>query len=122
MIEVNGIDFTECVQETTYKVDEQDVFTKWTDANGVDHRKVIRQRITGSFDLVFIEGYKKTYTEFMEAVKAAKTDGALEITLSVNNLDEVKTISCFYSIKFKAPQKIAEGRTFRKCTFTLEER
>lgn len=122
MIKINNIDFTDCVQESTYAVDQKDVFTKWTDANGRDHRNVTRRRISGSFDLVFVEGYKKTYAEFMAAVKAATTDGALEITLSVNNTDEIKTIECYHSIEFSPILEISKDRKFRKCTFSLEER
>lgn len=122
MININGIDFTKNVQESTYKVDQQPVYTKWTDANGTNHREITRERVSGSFDLVFVEGMGHTYEEFLAAMKAATVRGVLTASFSVNNIAQDKTIDCFYMIAYDAPRKISEGRTFRKCKFTLEER
>lgn len=121
MISINGIDFTKSVQEKSYKIDSHPIYSQWTDADGRAHRNVTRRRISGSFDLVFVEGMTRDYSDFLAAIEAAETDGELRITLSINNLDEVKEIICFYSIDFKPPRKISEERTLRKCTFKLEE-
>lgn len=71
MVKINGIDFSDFVQESSYKVNETDVFEEWTDGNHIKHRVNYRQKIKGEFQLVFIKA--EDFEAFMTAKKRRLT-------------------------------------------------
>lgn len=120
---INDIDFTACVQESTYKVDSEDVFSSYVDANWKTHKIKVREKIRGSFDLMFIESYSPmSYDEFLSALAAVKDDEVTTATVFVNNQNTEKTIECYVTVSMAPVKKISEGRFYRKCTVNLEER
>ncbi len=81
---VNAKDYTPFIISKTYKVNRLDVYESWTDANGITHRVVYRQKISGSFDIKFIN--RSHYSQFLSDLGAVKNDGYHAVSLYLNNM------------------------------------
>lgn len=103
LFSVNNVDFTRSIISTSYEMNKQDVFEAWTDANGISHRSIYRSKISGSFELKFINRAK--YNAFISALNAVKTDGYYPVTVYVNNTLATETINAFVHI---APSMTAQ--------------
>lgn len=104
LFEFNGTDYTHHIQVPNYTVNRQPVFTSWEDANGITHRDVTRQRISGSFTVWFDS--PAAQIAFFAALNAAMAGtGYLHCRLYINNLDTVVDADVFvdYSIKNELP-------------------
>lgn len=94
MLKINNIDFSGHVLAGGYKVQSEDVYIPWTNANGIEKRKKYRTRVMGSMDVFFRS--MTDYESFAAAV-AAKTnsDNAVEVTLTDNRTNQEVTINAF---------------------------
>lgn len=90
-------DFTPFIISKTYKVNKQDVYETWTDANGITHRVIYRTKISGSFEMQFIN--RAMYDVFIDELESIKTDGYYPVELYVNNLLTTKTANVFLQIE-----------------------
>lgn len=90
-------DFTPFIISKTYKVNEQDVYETWTDANGITHRVIYRKKISGSFELQFID--RSIYDRFIDELESIKQDGFYPIELYINNLLMTKQVNAFLSME-----------------------
>lgn len=98
LFNIAGNDLTKHITMSSYNVNEEDVYTGWTDANRVDHRFVHRQRVSGKFTMKFTE--KEEYFSFLELCKSNKTrEGYITTKLYVNNLNQVKELDVFITFK-----------------------
>lgn len=53
MFKINNTDYSTRVIGENYKVQSNDEYETWTDANGLEHRSAYRTRISGTFDMYF---------------------------------------------------------------------
>jgi len=90
-------DYTPFIISKTYKVNEQDVYETWTDANGITHRVIYRRKISGSFEMKFIN--RQEYDNFLSDLASVKTDGYYPVELYVNNLLTTKSANVFLQIE-----------------------
>lgn len=96
ILKINGTDYGTNVIVGSYKVNSQDIYSSWTDANGTDHRHVIRQKISGSFDMQFPT--MGTYNAFVSHVNSSKdVAGWVPCQLYVNNISQTKSCKMFMS-------------------------
>lgn len=94
VLNLNGVDYSGNVMVGTYKVNSTDVFDTWMDANGVNHRQILRKRVSGSFTMQFRNISK--YDEFVQHVEESKTVGGwIPCYLFVNNLNTSKSCKMF---------------------------
>lgn len=66
---INGIDFTEFINERKYKMSRVDINRKWTDGNWTVRQSRMRQQIQGAFVMTFYS--LEEYESFRNAVTAA---------------------------------------------------
>ena len=95
---VNGVDVTTHITVPSYKVLEYTIGEKWTDANEVDHKDVIRKRAKGSFTVLFNDITE--YTNFLSLIEDNTTTGDYIIaTVYLNNKNTTKTGNFFIEME-----------------------
>jgi len=96
ILNINGTDFSGNVEVGSYKVNTNDVFSSWTDANGANHRQITRQQISGSFKMGFRS--MEDYSEFInKAFTTRDSEGWVPCYLYVNNLNTSKSCKMYIS-------------------------
>lgn len=102
LFSINGIDFTRHITAPSYEVNEESVCNEWTDANKVDHRDVIRTRVSGSFDVIFDN--EPDLNTFINMVNDKDKSDRVEATVYVNN--KMTTVTKKFFIDFKPVNSI----------------
>ena len=107
MFKVDTKDFSDHVVAKSYKVNNTDVFDKWTDANGTVHRNKIRNRVSGTFDMIFttLEDYDIFYSWMISKKSASLT---YPITIMDNISNSQATVNAFVDwtpSRFKKPNQ-----------------
>lgn len=98
LLKINNVDFTDnVIHQKGYSVLSQDIYTRWTDGNHIEHREVSRQRVSGSFNMVFRS--EAEFNTFIEAIAAVKTSGYCPIQVWVNTTKTLTSIQAFVDIK-----------------------
>lgn len=95
VFKVSNTDFSDHVVAGTYAVNNEPVFTSYEDANGVEHRQKIRDRVVGTFDMIFKT--LEDFNDFIECVKeyTLPSSCAVPILVQVNNTAELKLVNAF---------------------------
>lgn len=73
LLVIDNVDFTTYIEVPTYQVNKNDVYTKWTDANHIEHRYLNRTKISGSFTFQFSD--PGDFHKFLELIKEKTTTG-----------------------------------------------
>jgi len=127
---IGSTDITEYIQEKTYDINAQRSYTSWTDSNFREHRDNIYEKISGSFQMVFFDGYSVNgvtvdkFADLLDLVEANTTDGVTTLRLTVNNLNaELKTISCYVDIQANPMLYAKNGSNVvvKRVTFNVQE-
>ena len=95
---VDEKDFTHHITVPSYKVNDDEVYEKWTDANYSDHREITRHKVSGSFKVLYdVIEELDDFFDTIEDLKAESDDGSIEMTVYLNNKHTTKTITGFIS-------------------------
>lgn len=117
LLEINGIDFSKHINESSYNVSRQSVYEEWIDANYKIHRSEYRKRVTGSFDMVFIKD--EDYDLFLNQINSSNL---IRMTVYVGGLLNRRWVSDFYlTIESKSHREINSSHIFNKLTVKIEE-
>lgn len=87
MFKLGAKDYSNRVLAGAYAVQSKDVYNTWTDCNYVEHRDKVRERIEGSFDVLFLT--IEEYTAFMADLLLVKQS---DTSYLVNIMDNAKNI------------------------------
>lgn len=124
LLKINNVDFTARVNEKSYTVQKQDVYSSWTDGNWTDHRVIARTRVSGQFTMTFPT--EASYTAFLAAVNAVKTTGGYcPVTVWVNNEKALATVNAFLDIQTKhrwTTEAFGQTPELASVTVKLQER
>lgn len=120
---INGVDYSGNVIVGSYDVNSQNIYSDiWQDANARNHKPVVRQQISGTFDMQFPTMAK--YNAFVGHIENSKNnEGWVQCTVFVNNLGISK--SCDMFIDFKSKLTRIHNNTLNyipEFTVELEER
>lgn len=93
---IGTTDFSAHVIAGTYSVINRPVYVTWADGDGHSHRKLKREKISGSFDMFFktMEEYQTLITA-IEASKVANSNSYVTATLT-DNYSNTDATSKFY--------------------------
>lgn len=91
MFEIGNVDLTDYIARKTYKVNESDVTSTWTDIRFKKHVNVIRKKVSGTFTANILN--EIDFAQFVSAV-ASKVVTA---SVFINNLNTTKTIEAYVS-------------------------
>lgn len=118
---VGGIDITNHIVRDSYKINAYDQYESWVDGNGIEHRIIIRTKVSGSFELVCCDE-TITLSDFLETWNSAVTYGAVLIGMTVLNTNSFDAISAYYEITNKEHIKKGDGRIIDILTIKIQER
>lgn len=93
---INSTSFSSFLNEKSYDVNSAPLYESWTDANGIQHRNIYRQKISGTFTLEFWNA--TDYASLITALGGA-TDGYCAVSCHINNLGTDTTCNLFISMK-----------------------
>ena len=121
MASINGTDITQYILSESYNINQKNEYNEWTDANRVNHRDIIRTRISGEFELQFKIGDETPYNNFVTLLKDNTASGVLPIAVFVNNINESKTINVFYEYLPVMAKNVRSNKTYKSFKLSLEE-
>lgn len=92
LFKIGDNDYTTHIRQGTYKVNSEELYKSWIDANFIEHRHIYRTKVGGSFSLYF--GNQAEFVEFLQRLEAVRNiNGYYVVGLMSNNEHE------FYPIK-----------------------
>jgi len=114
-------DITKYIIKDTYEVNTEPVYESWTDGNFHEHRIYVRDRLSGSFDVIFFDDDNGAYQDFLTLLASATTNHLLTIGLFVPNKSSFDAYQVYYTIKAAQHAECSDGRMVNKMTIELEE-
>lgn len=116
---LNGIDFTDKIIVGSYEVNSSEEYDEFQDGNGKYHRNVLRERISGVFEMRFLN--TKEYEAFISHWRAYKIAGANHVSLFVNNKNAIMPADVFITISPKMTLKGNGTRAYESFKVNVEE-
>lgn len=118
---INTTDLTAYVDIQNHKVNSSPVYETWTDGNYIEHREIVRQKISGKTKLGF-----ETMTDFNAFLALLSSEqnlnGYYPITVYVNNTNTEAVINAFLELEGEAKWNIVNGRQWIVQTVTITQR
>ena len=118
---IGAVDITKYIIKDTYKVATEPTFESWLDGNFHEHRIYVRDRMKGSFDLIFFDEDNGAYQNFLSLLNANTTNRLLSIGLFVLDKSQFEAFQVYYSISPVQYAETTDGRRVNKITFNVEE-
>lgn len=118
---IANTDITKYIIKDTYEVNSEPVFESWTDGNFHEHRIYIRDRVKGSFDVIFFDDDNGAYQDFLDLLDSATTNRKLTIGLFVVNESKFDGFQVYYTLSQAQHAETTDGRMVNKMTMTIEE-
>lgn len=118
---IGSTDLSQYADIQNYNINEADVFQSWTDGNWIDHRDMVRTRITGTVLL----GFKTaaSWSAFQTILASQRNAaGYYPVTLYVNNTGTTETIDAFLDMTNATKWDLVNDRFWRVQTVTVTER
>lgn len=120
---VNSTDITDYIIKDTYEVNSEPVYTSWEDANYVEHRVYVRDKVRGSFEVITFGTTPRTaLVAFLDILKAATSNNVLTIGLYVENEGTFQALNCFYTVESTQHSVTNDGRYVDRAKISIEER
>lgn len=118
---VASTDISKYIIKNTYDVNSAPIFESWTDGNFHEHRVYSRDRVTGSFDVIFFDDDNGAYQDFLTLLASATNNRLLTIGLFVVNQSRFDAFNVYYTITAAQHAETTDGRMVNKMTINLEE-
>ena len=81
LFKINTTDFSDNIIEGSYQVSKADVYKTYEDANGATHRRFIRTKISGKFQMFFRT--LQDYQAFVTAIETNKSATTFAVPVSL---------------------------------------
>lgn len=117
---VNGVDITKWIDKDTYQVNATDVFESWENANFVQTRIFIRDRVAGKFEIRC--GSRSSYADFLANWNAAAVNGVVTMGIYVQNKNQMKAINAYYTFTGEEHYELDNGAKLDRISVEIEER
>lgn len=118
---IANTDITKYIIKDTFEVNAEPVFESWTDGNFHEHRIYIRDRVKGSFDVIFFDEDNGAYQDFLDLLDSATTNRLLTMGLFVVNQSKFDGFQVYYTLSQAQHAETTDGRMVNKMTMTIEE-
>lgn len=120
---VGGLDITKYIVKDTYKMDSEDTYESWKDGNMVEHRIVVTDKVSGSFDICLCdEAGQLSFDDFLTAWNSAVNNKVVTIGVYVTNKNTFEALSAYYAMSSKEHIKKGDGGIIDVLTVTIKER
>ena len=120
LAQIGNTDITKWIQESTYDMNAEDVYEEWEDGNLHKHHSSVRDRVQGSFDLVFVTDSE--LDNFITLLNSNTTENYVIITVWVSNKNASQECQMFYTFKNTSNRQISNDYVYKRFTMTLTER
>lgn len=122
LLKINTTDVTGNIVQNTYTVNKLPVYKDYEDANGETHRRFIRNKVKGSFQMVFkdLTDYQ-TFQSLLETNRSA-SNFTVPVTLYDNISGTTLTTNVFIDYKLTVMQKPNLAEYMKVFDVTIEER
>lgn len=122
LVKINTTDISDYIVRDTYAVTRDAVYKEYEDANGVTHRRHIRYKVKGKFQMYFPD--LTTYATFKSLIDTNKSVTNYSIPCSVyDNLSgEYYSINAFIDYTPTLKRKASMTEYFDKFDVNIEER
>jgi hypothetical protein len=118
---IANTDISKNIIKDSYEINTEPVFESWTDGNFREHRIYIRDRVKGSFDVIFFDEDNGAYQDFLDLLDSATTNRVLTLGLFVVNESKFEVFEVYYSIEQSQHAETIDGRMVNKMTINIEE-
>lgn len=118
---VGNTDITKYIIKDTYKMNAEPVFQSWTDGNYHEHRIRTRERVTGSFDVIFFDEDNGAFEDFLALLAANTTNTLLTCGLYVENKATFEAFQVYYEVTAKQHARTIDDVMVNKMTISVEE-
>ena len=118
---VGDTDITKRIIKDTYEMNTEPVYESWTDGNFHEHRIRIRERVRGSFDVIFFDEDNGAYQDFLTLLDEHTTNTLLTCGLYVQNTATFDTFRVYYTIKAQQHARTIDNIMVNKMTIEVEE-
>lgn len=118
LFKISTTDLTKWEDTEQHKVNREDVFTTWTDGNWVDHREIVRTRISGTVVL----GFKREteFAAFMTLLTTARNaNGYYPVTVWCSNTNTSETINAFLDLEGDTVWDVTAPIKYHKITVQI---
>ena len=97
LFKINTTDLTKYEDKEKHKVNREDLYSAWTDGNWIEHREIVRTRVSGSVFLSFPRA--ADYGNFITLLSTARdANGYYPVTVWCSNTNTTETINAFLTI------------------------
>lgn len=95
LFKIGETNFTSFITVPSYKVNKNDVYMSWTDANHKQHRFLTRRQVSGSFSMLFDS--VTDYNLFLSTIESKKNrEGYIpNCRVYCNNTNTVENVDLF---------------------------
>ena len=118
---IGSTDLTPWEDTTRHVVNREDIFASWTDGNWIDHREIVRTRVTGTVVLRFSK--EADFASFMSLMTSARdANGYYSVTVWCSNTNSVEMVNVFLDIAGETKWDVTCPRKFHEITVTITGR
>lgn len=122
-VSINNTDISKYVVSDSYNIYTTDIHESWRDGNGLEHRVIIAEKVTGSFQIVLSNKNRDiTFDDFMDLWNAATNQGAVTIGLYVVTKGLFDLFECYYELEPSRHQLTADGTFVDVINIKLNQR
>ena len=121
LFKIDSTDLTAWEDKEQHSVNQEEVYASWTDGNYIDHREVVRTRISGSVVLKFKK--ESDFNTFKALLTSARSvNGYYPVTVWVSNLQTSETINAFLSVTGETKWDVTCPRAWRGVSISIVQR
>lgn len=122
LFKLNNTDYTGRIVQNSYKVNNLPVYKEYKDANDETHRRYIRHKFKGSFQMVFkdVEDYLLFRTVYDACV--SQSDFSCPVTLYDNLTGTTQSVNAFLDYEPTVQQTSGLKEYMKVFDVTVEER
>lgn len=119
--QIGSTDLSPAADIQDYEMNSADVYETWTDANWLDHRVIVRQRISGKVKLGYSSAASFTALQTLLAA-ARQADGSYTVTAYVQNTGAMATFACYIDTEGADKWDLKNSRQWQVVTLTITGR
>lgn len=122
LFKIGTTDVSDNIVRGSYMVNRIDVYKTYEDANGAAHRRFIRKKVSGTFQMFF--KYMEDYADFVELLETNKNASTFAVgcTMYDNYSGELFTIDAFIDFEPTITQDATLREYMQILDITIEER
>lgn len=118
---IGNTDYSAYIDQQNFLVNNEEIFSTWTDINGTEHRDHIRTRVSGSFVMGFRDS--ATFASVVSAISTAlATNGYTSCQIYCNNTGTTLTVDAYLTLTGEAKYDFTNSRQWQTLQIEITER